>query len=316
MAASKEMVNQMLAAASRAKLDVVGMNVEPKALIDCFTHVYRRKSDEVATSCFVDIGCSASRAVIARGQEMLFGRVIPIGGDQFSRAVAESLKITHQDAKILRVKLCAQQSPEDAKATIQPERAVVAAAPAASATSATDPTGDNSFALLDSAMRKATPAPTPAPAPLPVAAPIEANNDGIDPVDATEAQRVNQACREPLRRLVEELNMCRRYYESTFPEKPIDRLIFVGGEARQRQLCQQVAREMGLAAQVGDPLVRIGRISEIGIESGIDRRQPQPAWAVAIGLSMGPRSAATPVAVAAAEDQTHGEPQTQQNTRG
>ena len=43
-----------------------------------------------------------------------------------------------------------------------------------------------------------------------------------------------------------------------------------------------------LAAQIGDPLVRMGRISDIGIESGIDRRQPQPAWAVAIGLSMGP----------------------------
>ena len=57
----------------------------------------------------------------------------------------------------------------------------------------------------------------------------------------------------------------------------MDRLIFIGGEARQRGLCQHVAREMGLAAQVGDPLVRMGRISEVGIESGIDRRQPQPA---------------------------------------
>ena len=90
------------------------------------------------------------------------------------------------------------------------------------------------------------------------------------------------------RRLVEELDLCRRYYEATFPSKPVDRLIFVGGEARQRALCQQIAAEMGLAAQVGDPLVRMGRISEIGIESGIDRRQPQPGWAVAIGLSMGP----------------------------
>jgi hypothetical protein len=35
-------------------------------------------------------------------------------------------------------------------------------------------------------------------------------------------------------------------------------------------------------------MVRMGRISQIGIESGIDRRQPQPTWAVAIGLSMGP----------------------------
>jgi hypothetical protein len=49
---------------------------------------------------------------------------------------------------------------------------------------------------------------------------------------------------------------------------------------------------MGLAAQVGDPLVRMGRISEIPIESGLDRRQPQPAWAVAIGLSFGTRKSA------------------------
>src|SRR4051812_37259213 len=45
MAASRELVNQLLASASRAKLDVVGMNVEPKALVDCFAHVYRRKTD-------------------------------------------------------------------------------------------------------------------------------------------------------------------------------------------------------------------------------------------------------------------------------
>jgi hypothetical protein len=34
--------------------------------------------------------------------------------------------------------------------------------------------------------------------------------------------------------------------------------------------------------------VRMGRTSDVGVESGIDRRQPQPSWAVAIGLSMGP----------------------------
>jgi Tfp pilus assembly PilM family ATPase len=103
-----------------------------------------------------------------------------------------------------------------------------------------------------------------------------------------QARRIEQACREPLTKLVEELDLCRRYYEATFPNKPVDRLIFVGGEARQRSLCQHVARELGIAAQLGDPLVRMGRISDIGIESGIDRRQPQPSWAVALGLSLGP----------------------------
>ena len=54
------------------------------------------------------------------------------------------------------------------------------------------------------------------------------------------------------------------------------------------ELCQQIARSMSLAAQVGDPLVRMGRTSDVGVESGIDRRQPQPSWSVALGLSMGP----------------------------
>src|SRR5438105_3321684 len=40
MAAHKELVNQFLAVAAKARLDVIGMNVEPKALLDCFAHVY------------------------------------------------------------------------------------------------------------------------------------------------------------------------------------------------------------------------------------------------------------------------------------
>jgi Tfp pilus assembly PilM family ATPase len=99
---------------------------------------------------------------------------------------------------------------------------------------------------------------------------------------------VESACAEPLAKLVEELKLCRRYHEATFPNRPVDRLVFVGGEARQRMLCQHIARELGVAAQIGDPLVRMNRISEVGIESGIDRRQPQPGWTVAVGLSMGP----------------------------
>jgi hypothetical protein len=36
----------------------------------------------------------------------------------------------------------------------------------------------------------------------------------------------------------------------------------------------------------------MGRISDVSIESGIDRRQPQPGWSTVIGLSLGPSKAA------------------------
>ncbi|MGB7161152.1 MAG: hypothetical protein WBD40_24035, partial [Tepidisphaeraceae bacterium] len=117
---------------------------------------------------------------------------------------------------------------------------------------------------------------------------MDAPAPSTSPADSAQAKAVEQACLEPLGKLVAELDLCRRYYEATFANKPVERAIFVGGEARQRTLCQQVARGLGLAAQVGDPMVRMARTSEIAIESGIDRRLPQPTWAVAIGLSMGP----------------------------
>ncbi|MGB7159695.1 MAG: pilus assembly protein PilM, partial [Tepidisphaeraceae bacterium] len=109
MAAKRELVNQFLASAAKAKLDVVGMNIEPKALLDCFTFVHRRKGDADVTQMFVDIGCGSTRAMITCGAQILFARSIPVGGDHFNRAVSQALKITADDARLLRIKLCHQQ---------------------------------------------------------------------------------------------------------------------------------------------------------------------------------------------------------------
>ena len=102
----------------------------------------------------------------------------------------------------------------------------------------------------------------------------------------SEARRLEFAVREPLSNLIEELSRSRQYHETAFPQHPVQRLIFVGGEAANPALCRTIARALSLPAHMGDPLVRMGRTTQVGIESGIDRRQPQPVWAVAIGLSM------------------------------
>ncbi len=312
MAAKRELVNQYLAAAARAKLDVVGMNVEPKALLDCFNFVYRRKSDGDTTNCFVDIGCGATRAMITRGEQILFARSIPVGGDHFNRAVSQALKVPTEDARLLRIKLCHQQPAAERAGIagrvsgVADEKGHADALPRALKSQVKAPVApasdigesiDNSFALLSAGMessRKQGMGLLPAPAATATAVMDEPEVDlAASAPEAMQAKAVEQACREPLSKLIEELDLCRRYYESTFPSKPVERLVFVGGEARQRALCQDIARGLGLAAQVGDPMVRMGRVSEIGVESGIDRRQPQPTWAVAIGLSMGPGNASS-----------------------
>ena len=301
MAAAREWVNGLLAAAARSKLDVVGMNVEPKALIDCFAQIYRRKTDAEVTNCFIDIGCSATRAVVACGSQILFARVIPVGGDHFTRAAAAALKISFEDAKVLRIKLAHLQrnNPDEVAPPPQANTNRRVEAPPVPAAAAAETDENNSFALLGAGLAAASARTVAAPAayaarpqaaaaaPRPAAAEAVVAEGG-ESSQADQLRLVQQACREPLQRLVQELGLCRQYHESVFPNLPIDRLVFVGGEARHRWLCQHVAQQLSLAAQVGDPLVRMGRVSEVGIESGIDRRQPQPAWAVAIGLSMGP----------------------------
>ncbi len=273
MAAARELVNQLLAAAAKAKLDVIGMNVEPKAVIDCFTHVYRRQVDRDSTTMFLDLGCGASRAIIARGEQICFARAIPIGGDHLNKATADALKISFDEAKLLRIKLCAAQSSQDEK---RPQQTV----------HAPEPSLEDSFPVLGAALQAQSHPAT--------AAPTVRTEPPRTATLADHAQQVEQACRESVSRLVEELDLCRRYYESTFAGNPVDRIVFIGGEARHRSLCQQIAKQLGLAAQLGDPMARMVRVSDIGIESGIDRRQPQPSWAVALGLSLGPTSAMQP----------------------
>jgi len=272
MAASRELVNQLLGAASKGKLDVVGMNVEPKAIVDCFQHVYRRKSDADVTNLFVDIGAVGTRAIIARGGRVLFARTIPMGGDYLNEDVARAMHVTTDEARLTRIKLCSQQPALD---ETRQKQQLCSPAPT------TDEDTEDHTTIDAASMSGASGTVGLAGALSPVDRRIDL------------ALAFEQASMLAADKLVDELNLCRRYHEATFPATPVDRLVFVGGESKQRGLCQHIAQGLGLAAQLGDPLVRMGRVSMIGIESGIDRRLPQPNWAVAIGLSMGPKVEAT-----------------------
>lgn len=285
MAARRDLVDQYLAAANKARLTVVGMNVEPKATIDCFSHIYRRAADVEATTCYVDIGCTASRATIARGGKIQFARVIPIGGEHFSRAVATALRIPLDQARQMRVQLAEGAEEPEVKAAAPVADRITPPQASMDETESLEGTG---FALLNAGVAAAQRRePQAAPVAVPVAD-APASEPAASGVVASDRKRIEEATREPLARMIEELSLCRRYFEAAFHDQTVQRLLFIGGEANQRSLCQQIAREMGIGAQVGDPLCRMSKNVPDGVEITIDRRVPQPAWAIAIGLSMGP----------------------------
>ena len=106
-------------------------------------------------------------------------------------------------------------------------------------------------------------------------------------VDTAAEDELYHLLDKPVATLADELLQCLRYYESVFRNQSIERAIFVGGQAYDKRLCQALAQRLNLPAQIGDPLVRINRVEGAGLAIGLDRREPQPDWAVAVGLSLG-----------------------------
>jgi type IV pilus assembly protein PilM len=98
--------------------------------------------------------------------------------------------------------------------------------------------------------------------------------------------RVEKAIRGPLYTIVEELQRCLADHNGTFPGAPVDRVVVCGGEARNRLVFKYISAAVEVATQIGDPMVRLSKSAQAG--AGIDRRQPQPMWAVSLGLTMGP----------------------------
>jgi Tfp pilus assembly PilM family ATPase len=87
--------------------------------------------------------------------------------------------------------------------------------------------------------------------------------------------------------IAEELSMCARYHHSLFRDQQINKIVFLGGEARNITLCQHIARELRLPAQLGDPLARFEHKRSLRTP-GLALGQPQPGWAVVCGLCTAP----------------------------
>ncbi len=215
VAARRGLIDACIDLASRNKLAVTALNVEPCAIVECFARLFRRSEDQKRATLFLDLGQSNTQVVIAHGGRLVFARNLAFGARKLHEAASARLGISVEEVGAVRGKLVdyGQQSPE--------------------------------------------------------------------------ADHVYDAMREALETVVEDVRKCLCYYDSVFPSLPVERAIFLGGQARDKRLCHAVAQRIHLPAQVGDPLARIGRPQGLDVNIGLDRRQAQPAWAVAVGLSLG-----------------------------
>ena len=87
--------------------------------------------------------------------------------------------------------------------------------------------------------------------------------------------------------LSDEVSLCIRYHRNLFPNEPVERAVFTGGESVNLGLCRRLASTVRVAVQTGDPL---SAIQKNGKEpsKGVEINAPLPGWAAALGLSMCP----------------------------
>lgn len=124
-------------------------------------------------------------------------------------------------------------------------------------------------------------------APRPAAVPAAAGEQPPAPAQPARAVGPEPDLTEPMEILVDEASMCLRYHRAMFPDRPVEKVVFLGGESRQRLVCEHLARSLRLAAQSLDPLARLARSGNVPCE-GVNLASPQPGWAAAVGMCLSP----------------------------
>ena len=82
-----------------------------------------------------------------------------------------------------------------------------------------------------------------------------------------------------------DIENCLRYYEAVFRNNEFSRIIFTGGQAQDRKLCQMLAEKLHMPAQIGDPISLLEE-SELYSINGMLHGVPNTSYAVAVGLSL------------------------------
>ncbi|MFZ2875547.1 MAG: pilus assembly protein PilM [Phycisphaerales bacterium] len=258
IATPREFIDRLVRGLTSAKLEPVGMHSEFTSTLRAFDGIHRRDKDMDYNTLYLDIGAGTTNVMVAHGTGLAFARVISVGGLQIDRAIAQTCGCSPAEARAKRLALGLTAPP--------PPRPAAAAPDSSAITGVVDPTAERRVAV---------------PPQLPGLSP-EVTSQPASPV-VPEGGNADEA----LEILADEVQMCLRYHASQHPSRRVDRVIFVGGEARHRGLCQHLTRVLKLPGFMADPLSRLTRRGGDPCP-GVDLGLPQPAWAVAMGLCMSP----------------------------
>lgn len=102
VAAEKKIVDKYISILREAKLTPIVLDIAPFALARAFLKNYSLEKDEIVP--VVDIGAHATSIVVVNNQGLMLVRTIESGGNAFTRAIAQALRINKTEAERMKQK--------------------------------------------------------------------------------------------------------------------------------------------------------------------------------------------------------------------
>jgi Tfp pilus assembly PilM family ATPase len=250
----------------RCRFDLMGVQPDQIPMLHAFHHLHRRSEDRSISTMYVDAGWGAVKVAVARGTDLVFARIIQIGGRQFDEISAAAWGCTNMAARARRIQEeIAQGSPKPLRSAVEARE------------------GESGSVMLRVGMAKADAEHSRSN----LAADLMLAEDRRIGEAPTSLTGVSTACPQPdfievHETIADELSMCARYAQASLGS-PVDRIVMLGGESHSRRFAGHLARRMGIKTSVGDPIRRLfaGKSECVG---PLDPSREHPEWVVACGL--------------------------------
>jgi len=254
--APQSAIDTILAVAKRSGKQIAAIDVQPLALARTLDASY---ADELGakTVCIVDLGASSCSISIFHGNRLLMPRQIPLGGDMFTKQIADAMTMPLTDAEVAkRNQLSIPENAADLRSNIVNPFDVPGV-----------PTQEfqpyNPFADDAGA--------APAPAEEVSAAPVPA---GSDPMFDAIAPLLDEFVSE-IRRSVD-------YFRSRGGN--IDQILLAGGGTKIRGLREFVGQSLGVPCDSYDPFRRLNVNAKKAGQEFVDEHRQEFAVAIGNGL--------------------------------
>jgi type IV pilus assembly protein PilM len=270
VAAERTTIEPLLAALQAARLDPSSLELNAYPLVRCF-------GDDAATgmSAIIDVGGGVTNIVVHHNGTIRFTRILPnFGGDDFTDAIAEGMRISHEDAESLKRRAGSALS----NRVGQPER--VEKAPEPELVPASVQHTDNGNADAESSTTDEEPYES-------IAMPSFAQDEPEETPVHVSRSDVDQAADlvEPVvQRFVNEVRGSIDFYVSQPDALPIERIVLTGGGALLGGLTQRLEQALGIPVEQGRPLasVTVGRMKVSADQVSV----AEPFLGVAVRLAL------------------------------